>query len=126
MSNKKTYTEGMEDAVKIWGTVCEGRDCHECAVGVVKGDDITCQEFAKKFPKKFVSLLLDQQKQGISYVNEFNIRFPNNPMSAEDLAEMGICRRAIFEGYLDCPKPSSECVQCWNKLFVEDVDYSEE
>lgn len=122
----KTYEDGMIDMATMFGTVCESKSvCEECSVGVMKGE-LSCQEFAKKYPKKFASLIKDQFEHGITYADEFNIRFPKNPITAKDLAELGICRRALFEGYLNCDKPSSFCKDCWESLYVEDEDFSEE
>ena len=121
---EKTYLQGMEDAIETWGKLCGCKAiCDECPIGIIKGTEIDCTEFAKQFPQKFVSLMLEwANNNNITYAEEFHTRFPASPISAEELVELGYCRRTIFEGHLTCQKPSSECVKCWNTPFVTDVD----
>lgn len=122
MEKKYTYTQGMIDMAKIFGTVCDTCvSCDKCNVGIVKGADLSCMEFARQFPKKFVSLLVDQYQEGLSYFDEYILRFPQSTMDVDTLVELGICRKAIFEGYLECELLSSECKRCWLETYEQDV-----
>ncbi len=122
MSKEGTYEQGMQDAIEMWGDICSRKSvCSECIIGIIKGD-MDCTEFAKQFPKKFVSLLKEASEGSITYAEEFHVRFPASPLSTEELVEMGYCRRALYEGYLKCERPSTDCVACWNENFVKDED----
>lgn len=122
------YMEGMVRGAEVWGAVCSVRDCDSCAIGIARGDEIECAEFARQFPKKFISLLLDEANCGISYAQEFVSRFPANGMSAEDLVDLGMCRKAIFEGDISCDEYDSEesCLSCWRERFFDDIEEDEE
>lgn len=124
MAKKGTYEQGMQDAIEMWGNLCGRKaSCNECPIGIIKGDQIDCTEFAKQFPKKYVALLQEDKNNGaITYAEEYHVRFPASPLSTEELTEMGYCRRAIFEGYLKCDRPSTDCIACWNEQFIKDED----
>lgn len=116
----KSYEQGVQDGVALWGRTC-GRmeDCESCQVGIIKGVNVTCQEFAKQFPAKMVSLLKEMDKGEITYAEEYRTRFPECGMSAEDLYQNGVCRKTIFEGYVGfC---DNDCVKCWNEVYTGDV-----
>lgn len=119
----KTYEQGMQDAIQMWGECCGSKAmCTDCPIGIIKGD-VDCTEFAKQFPKKFVSLLKEWKNNGtITYAEEFHSRFPQSPLSTEELTEMGYCRRALFEGYLQCERPSTDCASCWNEKYIADSE----
>ena len=55
--SKETYQQGMIDAIQMWGTVCGGHNCENCAIGSVRNTNVSCQEFARKHPEKMLSLL---------------------------------------------------------------------
>lgn len=127
MSEKKTYEQGMIDAVKIYGEACGGKvNCSECGVGVVIGADVSCHEFAQKFPQKFITLLKESLNNGVSYAEVYAMRFPNSSLSAEDLANLGMCRKVIFDGDLTCNKDSTECLNCWKSIYMNEEDTNED
>ena len=90
VKDKKYNNQGMVDFAKAWGSVCSSRNCEECSVDIIKGADISCPEFARQFPKKFVSLILDEYEGGITYAHEYVLRFPNCKMTAEDFVALGM------------------------------------
>jgi len=117
----KTYEQGLIDMSKAYGRACGSCDsCEQCNVGIVKGEGISCPEFAQKFPKKFVSLILDQTSDGISYYQEYLIRFPRVELSVDELVSLGMCRKAIFDGNAECNRPSSDCKGCWLEKYTEE------
>ena len=121
----KTYEQGLQDGILLWGEGCSKMaNCDECPVGVCKGAGVTCQEFAKQFPQKMVSLLKDVSNGGVSYVQEYNIRFPESNMTAEQLYENGVCRKTVFEGYVGCE--GGDCIECWKSRYVGDTTESNE
>lgn len=129
MANKdvEKLMPGMIKGAEIYGTVCSARDCENCAVGIVIGDDTTCAEFAKKFPKKFISLLMDEYNEGISYAEEFLSRFPYSDLNAEEMVNLGMCRKALFAGDISCTEQSdAKCLACWNERFISDVEDADE
>lgn len=124
---EKSYNDGVRDGVKLWASACSKMPhCNECPIGVIKGTNLTCQEFIKQFPGKAVSLLSEMNKGEITYAQEFNFRFPDAQMTAEDLYNKGVCRKTIFEGYAECE--GGDCIACWNETYVQDrsVDLSDE
>lgn len=121
----ESYEKGVQDGIRLWGDACSRMEnCESCPVGVCKGSGISCQDFAKQFPAKMVSLLKEVKNKSITYAEEYRIRFPECGMSAEELYQNGMCRRAIFEGYVACEE--SDCIKCWNAPYVGDVELSEE
>lgn len=121
-SNSKV--NNMKEALALWGRVC-GRQgaCDICPVGAIRGTNITCQEFAQKFPDKFLSLLqeMDAKEDGYTYYNEYCVRFPECNQPIENVAQMA-CRLALFEGGLSCPfGDNADCVACWNTPYVGDI-----
>lgn len=122
--SKKFDSQGMVDFAKMWGTICGSRNCEDCSVYIIKGADVDCQEFARQFPKKFVSLITDEYEGGITYAQEYVLRFPACKLAAEDFVAMGMCRRAVFESYLDCDALGSgddeRCRKCWEERYIAD------
>lgn len=115
---------GMLEAIQLWGRTC-GRQgaCDICPVGAIRGANVTCQEFAEKFPEKFLSILqeMDADEGTYSYYSEFCLRFPECQHPIENVAKMA-CRRAIFEGDLTCPYgDNGDCVACWAAAYEGDV-----
>ena len=115
---------GMIEAVQLWGRTC-GRQgaCDICPVGAIRGANVTCQEFAEKFPEKFLSILqeMDADEGTYSYYSEFCLRFPECQHPIENVAKIA-CRRAIFEGDVNCPYgDEGDCIACWNAPYEGDV-----
>ena len=113
-------------AVQLWGRVC-GRQggCDVCPISVIRGANVTCPEFAEKFPEKFLSVLkeIDADEGTYTYYSEFCLRFPQCRHSVENLAKLA-CRRAIFQGEVECPYAGNmeKCVDCWKKPYEGDID----
>lgn len=107
----------MSDILKAYGEVCSVRDCEHCLIGVERGD-LSCAEFLLKFPERATALINQMQNQDVTYYNEFRRRFPSCTISSEILAECA-CRKAIFEGYLDCE--NGDCLACWNERYTGDI-----
>lgn len=123
IKDKENLMPGMIKAAEMYGTVCSSRNCEDCAVGIVKGSGLTCAEFAKQFPKKFVSLLWDESQDGLTYAEEYQTRFPESDVNLEMLIAMGMCRKAIFEGDISCEIASEEnCKQCWTTRYITDTE----
>lgn len=140
MSYTKSYNQGMIDGIELWGKGCSGQgDCEDCPIGSVSGANVTCADFARQFPAKMLSILKEMNEDGISYYNEYCMRFPAITMSVDVLASC-MCRKTVFEGYLDCPvldceadDPEAEekCIACWKEQYIgdkteEDEDEDEE
>lgn len=120
---EKTYQDGVIDGVALFGRVCaKTGNCENCPVGAIRGAGTTCQDYARNFPKKMVSLLTEMDKEDYTYYNEFSVRFPESNLPVELLA-LSTCRKAVFEGYLDCPNAGedSACIACWQEQYVSDV-----
>lgn len=117
-----TYEQGIIDGVKLWGTACSGQgNCDSCPVSVLTGANVTCAEFAKKFPEKMAGMFSDMTKEDHTYYNEYCLRFPNCNLPVEVLAECA-CRKAVFEGNVNCEvEGESACVDCWNERYYGDV-----
>lgn len=109
----------MSDVLKAYGEVCSNRDCEGCLIGLDRGE-LSCPEFLAKFPERATALINQMQKQDVTYYNEFRRRFPSCNISSEVLSDCA-CRRAIFEGYLDCQ--GDDCLACWNALYTGDIQY---
>ena len=107
----------MSDILKTYGEVCSIRDCSTCLIGAERGD-LSCPEFLSKFPDRASVLINQMANQKATYYNEFCKRFPKCNIGVEVLAEC-ICRKAAFEGYLDCQ--DGDCVACWKEEFAGDV-----
>lgn len=116
---QKGYNQGKIDGIKLWGEAC-GRqgNCSECPIGSIRGAGVTCQEFARQFPAKMLSIMTEMQEGQITYYEEYCTRFPNSAVPVEVLAQIA-CRKAVFEGYLDCK--SEDCLRCWNEKYITDV-----
>ena len=114
-----SYNQGQIDALQKWGSVCgKQSSCEECIINSVKGEALTCQEFAAQFPAKFLSLITEMANDEYTFADEFATRFPNCNLSVENLAEVA-CRKALFEGYIDCHE--GDCVECWKQSYVGDI-----
>ncbi len=128
MENEADYRQGMVASLKNWGTLCSGQgDCSQCPVGLSKGANITCQEFAMKFPEMMANILEQAVSGNVnSYYNELCARFPNMSLPV-DLVARAFCRKAMFEGNFDCTVVDdvSACVACWEKPCYGDVEKSE-
>lgn len=119
---KEAYERGKVDALEMWGRVCgKQSNCEQCAIGAIKDAGISCQDFARKFPSKFLSLLTEMDDGMVSYYEEYCYRFPDCNLSVEDLAQIA-CRKALFEGDCSCGGPESACVECWKQQYVSDVE----
>lgn len=126
--NKKTYENGLVDAMRMWGNVCGSEGgCPNCPIYAVRGTGMTCQEFAKKSPEKMISLLQELDKQPVTYFSEYNLRFPNAQLDLEAVAST-ICRKACFEGYFGCDgfDDTERCKKCWMEDYTGDVTVEEE
>lgn len=120
----KSYKQGKLDGIKLYADVCSSQgSCSDCLIGLVKGEDITCQEFMSKFPGKAVSLLTEMNESEHSFYNEYCIRFPNSDLSVDDIAEV-VCRKAVFEGYIGCD--GGDCKECWLEPYSSDVTVNDE
>ena len=123
---QKSYRAGMADGLKLWGEVCQKEvSCSACPIGQMKGLNVSCQEFASKFPMKMISILEEIKNNGTTYYEEFCARFPEMDLIEEDLAELA-CRKAVFEGYVDCNKSPEECLAWWKEKYIGDRTVSED
>ena len=114
----KTYTDGLRDGIQKFGTFCKNHgDCSSCKISEHLNDDMDCAEFAGHFPQQFLAII-ESSDSNYSYYNEFCKRFSNSGLSIEELADSA-CRKAIFEGYVDCER--EDCVACWNEHYTGDV-----
>lgn len=116
----KSYQQGLIDGVKLWGSGCgKQTGCDVCPIGVIREADMSCQEFARQFPEKFVSMLTDMESEKYTYANEYNLRMPNTNLTVEQMVDLGMCRKMIFEGYTDCEE--TDCESCWNEQYIGDI-----
>lgn len=121
--NKKSYMQGKVDALQLWGRVCGGQgSCEDCPIGNIRGTNVTCQDFAKQFPQKMLSILTEMDNKEITYYQEYCMRFPDANMDIETLSAC-LCRKAVFEGYLACDRAEipDACLECWKQKYVGDV-----
>lgn len=128
MPDGKSYTQGMIDGIQLWGRTCGKQgDCSACPIGSIRGTNVTCQEFAKQFPAKMLSILKEMDEGELSFYEEYCTRFPECKLPIEELA-MCTCRKAVFEGYLGCEvgEDSAACEACWKEKYVQDVTEFEE
>lgn len=128
MVDSTEFKKGVERGLQMWGIVCSGQgSCEGCPVQAAKGAEISCQEFAAKFPG-MMGKVLEETVEGSprTYYNEFCSRFPNNVMPLE-LTARAICRKAIFEGSLECEVTDDvdACIACWSKPCISDVETPE-
>lgn len=115
----------MADGIALFGRVCAKQgNCSECAVNNVRGANITCQDFARQFPQKMLSILREMDGEETTYYSEFCMRFPQSNMPVEELANVA-CRKALFEGFVDC-EDDSDCVACWNTPYQGDYTGAQE
>jgi hypothetical protein len=115
----KSYSQGMIDGIELWGKACSKQgDCSVCPIGVLKGANITCQDFAKQFPAKMVSILKEIDEEQITYYEEYLTRFPECQLAVEAVADL-MCRKLTFEGYTECE--DGDCLACWQEKYVGDV-----
>ena len=126
----KTHQQGMIDGLELWGRVCGRGVCEECPIGSIRGTNVTCQDFARQFPAKMLSILKEIDEGELTYYEEYCTRFPESNLPIEALAAC-TCRKVVFEGYLDCDKVNDEaietgdnveiCTECWKEKYVSDV-----
>lgn len=123
MSDSKSYKQGMIDGIELWGTVCGKQgNCDTCPIGSIRGTNVTCQDFARQFPAKMLSILSEMNEGELTYYEEYCTRFPECNLTVEELAAC-TCRKAVFEGYLMCEsaEDSSACESCWKEVYTSDV-----
>ena len=129
MADSKSYNQGMIDGLELWGRVCGKQGlCDNCPIGSIRGTNVTCQDFAKQFPAKMLSILKEMDEGELSYYEEYCTRFPECNLTVEELAALS-CRKAIFEGYLNCEKfeDSTACEACWKERYTSDItEFSED
>lgn len=121
-NTKKTYEQGIIDGVKLWGDVCKSKEnCDRCPIQDIAGANVTCAQFASKFPEKTVSLMQEMHNEDYTYFNEYVTRFPNCTLTVDELAQCA-CRKALFEGYVECDAEDSDaCVKCWKETYSGDI-----
>lgn len=122
--SKETYQQGMIDAIQMWGTVCGGHNCENCAIGSVRNTNVSCQEFARKHPEKMLSLLTELNEEESTYYSEYMLRFPHNELSVDELSQM-TCRKVVFGGDLSCDLEIADddvetCKNCWLQRYTGD------
>lgn len=120
---QKTYQQGVIDGIALWGRACGTQgNCGVCPIGSIRGTGVTCQEFAKQFPAKMVSILKEMDEGQLTYYEEYCIRFPSCQLPVETLA-LTVCRKTAFEGKVDCERMDEEgaCVACWQEAYVSDI-----
>ena len=114
MADSKSYNQGMIDGIKLWGETC-GRQgtCENCPIGSIRGTNVTCQDFAKQFPAKMLSILKEMKEGTLTYYEEYCTRFPECNLTVEELAAC-TCR---------CEKADdqSACEMCWKETYSSDV-----
>lgn len=116
-----SYMQGLEDGLALWGTICgKQANCEECPLSVIRGANVTCQQFAAAYPQKMASILMELSKQKYTYFDEYCTRFPENDLSVDVLKEI-MCRKAVFEGYCSCENSGEACKKCWLEPYVGDV-----
>ena len=121
--NNKSHQQGMIDGIELWGTVCGKQgNCADCPIGSIRGTNVTCQDFARQFPAKMLSILKEMNEGQLTFYEEYCMRFPNCNLDVETLAAC-TCRKAVFEGFLGCENSSdaSACEACWKETYVADV-----
>lgn len=119
---QKSYNRGMIDGIKLWGDVCQVMEnCDRCPIALIAGANVTCAQFASKFPEKTCSLMKEMREKDHTYFDEYVTRFPNCNMNVEDLSFCA-CRKAIFEGFTGCDnEDQDECIRCWKQTYGGDV-----
>jgi hypothetical protein len=128
----------MIDGISLWGRTCgKESNCDMCPIGSIRGTNVTCQDFAKQFPAKMLSILKEMDEEGLTYYDEYCTRFPECTLPVDVLA-LCTCRKAVFEGYLNCnvgeeivndEEREEACIRCWQEKYVADVteaSFSEE
>lgn len=119
----KSHQQGMIDGIELWGRVCGKQgNCDGCPIGSIRGTNVTCQDFAKQFPAKMLSILKEMDKGELTYYEEYCTRFPECNLSV-DVLSLAMCRKAVFEGFVDCPHADDEeaCLKCWQEVYQGDV-----
>lgn len=123
----QSYNKGLSDGIKLWGEACgKQSSCATCPIGSIRGTNVTCQDFARQFPEKMLSILKEMNEGEISYFEEYCIRFPHSDLDVETLSKV-TCRKAAFEGYLGCECTSDDdCIRCWKETYTDDVTVPQE
>ena len=95
--NNKSHQQGMIDGIELWGTVCGKQgNCEGCPIGSIRGTNVTCQDFARQFPAKMLSILKEMNEGQLTYYEEYCMRFPECNLDLETLAA-GTCRKMILK-----------------------------
>lgn len=119
-NKKKTYSDGMRDAVALWGRACGRQNaCESCPVMAARGTGMTCHQFAQKFPNKFIPILMEMDKGSATYFSEFCARFPECDLDLSLLAQT-TCRKTVFEGITNCDS-NMTCEECWQQKYEGDI-----
>lgn len=124
----KSYQQGVIDGIGLWGRACGKQgNCDVCPIGSLRGAGVTCQDFAKQFPAKMASILKEMDEGQLTYYEEFCMRFPSCQLDVATLA-LTSCRKAVFEGKVDCPRmeETGACEECWLQPYVTDVSEDED
>ena len=121
---KSEMVKGMTEGIRLWGSVC-GRQgiCEECPIGSLRGAGVSCQDFARQFPGKMLSILQEMDQGELTYYEEFCTRFGSCNLPVEVLAKV-TCRKAVFEGYLECE--GGDCEACWKERYISDATISQD
>ena len=115
----ESYEQGLQDGIELYGRVCSTQsNCEDCPIGMIRGSEITCQEFMSKFPSKMVSLLSEMDSEEYTYYKEYITRFPNCNLDLDTLSEIA-CRKFLFEGFTTCEE--GDCKACWLEKYIGDV-----
>lgn len=120
----KNYESGVVDGVALWAEACGKTQCSECPINQI-GAGTRCQDYIAKFPAKAVNILKEMKGLPHTYYEEYMSRFPACDLTVEALSLL-ICRKAVYEGYLDCPHGSEEkneeaCLACWKEAYKGDA-----
>jgi hypothetical protein len=124
---KQGYDKGYVEALKDFGTACTSTNCISCPIATLKGTELTCMEFMRKFPSKFASMLQFMTNKEQTYLTEYRLRFPDCVLTDDEIPNE-ICRKLIFEGNNECQ--GGDCKACWSEAYEgmdsESIDETEE
>ena len=73
-------------------------------------------------PKSHQQGMIDGIEGELTYYEEYCTRFPECNLPVEVLS-LALCRKAVFEGYVECPHTDDEqaCLNCWKEVYSGDV-----
>lgn len=115
------YNKGLADGVSLWAEACKRMpNCDECPIQQIAGLGVRCQDFISQFPAKAANLFKEMTEKDWTYFDEFVQRFPACSLGVEAVSAF-CCRKAVFEGYLDCDKEGDACMECWKERYNGDV-----